>query len=331
MKSVLLINSKKMRKASISRILCILAGFIIFASLSLPLYASDEKSAKTSKSKSVAAKVRKQSNSNSSQSSSGSGLAREWEPSNELKQYKQNYLLLYAHSSQPNDMPTSPNPRNQILVPYTLQDKDIKFQISLKHVLADYQQAGTLWLGYTQLAFWQAYDQSATRPFREIIYEPELIYSFRPNELSILNFGATHQSIGESYPRERSWNRVYVEPGIQFDYGMDQRLIIQMRWWAIIQETSLKDNPDISNYLGYREFNLRYEQDGGWKINVLSRIRSTQLDIAAPLSVWFLQPAVQANVNNADIHFQYFNGYGESMLDYNQSHVTMGIGLSFPL
>jgi outer membrane phospholipase A len=124
---------------------------------------------------------------------------------------------------------------------------------------------------------------------------------------------------------------VYVEPGIQFDNGMDQRLIIQMRWWAIIQETSLKDNPDISNYLGYREFNLRYEQDGGWKINVLSRIRSTQLDIAAPLSVWFLQPAVQANVNNADIHFQYFNGYGESMLDYNQSHVTMGIGVSFPL
>jgi phospholipase A1 len=332
MKSVLIINPKKKSKASIVQIIGLLTAFFILTGLSSPSNAKDEKSAQTNKSKPAPAKARKQSSSSySSQASSGSGLAREWTPSNELKQYKQNYLLPYARSSQPNNLPTSPNPRNQILVPYTLQDKDIKFQISLKHVLADFQQAGTLWLGYTQLAFWQAYDQSSTRPFREIIYEPELIYSFRPNELSIFNFGATHQSIGESNPRERSWNRVYVEPGIQFENGMGQRLIIQIRWWKIIQEPSLQDNPDISEYLGYRELNLRYVQDGGWKVNLVSRIRSTQLDIAAPLSVWFLQPAEHAEGNNANIHLQYFNGYGESLLDYNQSHVTTGIGLSFPL
>ncbi len=311
-----------------------LAIFPILVGLILPAHASDDQTAqaKSAKSKSATTKTRKPARSPySSQGSGGSGLAKEWEPTNEFKQYKQNYVLLYAHSSLPNDMPTSPNPRNQILVPYALDDKDIKFQISLKHLLADNQQAGALWLGYTQLAFWQAYDQSSPRPFREIDYEPEIIYSFRPNDLSILNFGAVHQSIGESYPRERSWNRVYVEPGIQFDYGMDQRLIFQIRWWSIIQEPSLQDNPDISNYLGYRELNLRYVQDGGWKINVLSRIHSTQLDIAAPLAVWFLQPAEQASENNVDIHFQYFNGFGESLLDYNQSHVTLGVGLSFPL
>jgi phospholipase A1 len=332
MKSVQLINLKSIRKVSIGQIVGIMAAFFIFSCLSSHAYASDDKSAKTSKSKSVPAKARKQSSgSYSSRASSGNGLAREWEPSNELKQYKQNYLLPYARSSQPNNSPTSPNPRNQILVPYTLQDKDVKFQISLKHVLADYQQAGALWLGYTQLAFWQAYDQSSTRPFREIIYEPELIYSFRPNDLSVFNLGATHQSLGEAYPRERSWNRVYVEPGIQFDTGMGQRLIVQIRWWKIIQEPSLQDNPDISDYLGNREINLRYVQDGGWKVNVMSRIRSTQLDIAAPLSVWFLQPVELAGGNHADIHLQYFNGYGESLLDYNQSHTTLGIGLSFPL
>jgi phospholipase A1 len=314
------------------QVIGLLTTFFMLAGVSSSSNASDDKSAKTSKSKPASGKVRKQSSSSySSQASNGSGLAKEWAPSNELKQYKQNYILPYARSSQPNNLPTSPNTRSQILVPYTLQDKDVKFQISLKHVLADYQQAGTLWLGYTQLAFWQAYDQSSIRPFREIIYEPELIYSFRPSDLSVLNFGVTHQSIGEAYPRERSWNRVYVEPGIQFDGGIGQRLIIQVRWWSIIQEPTLEDNPDISNYLGYRELNLRYVQDGGWKVNLMSRIRSTQVDIAAPLSVWFLQSAEHIQGNSADIHLQYFNGYGESLLDYNQSHVTLGIGLSFPL
>ena len=238
--------------------------------------------------------------------------------------------MAYSHMSQPDLLPTSPTPANQVTTPYVLQNKEAKFQISLKHILADYQQAGTLWLGYTQLSFWQVYNQTISQPFREIVYEPELIYSLRPNELSIVNFGAVHQSIGQTNPSERSWNRVYIEPGLQFDLGMEDRIIFQIRWWTIIQEPSLNDNPDISNYLGYREINLRYVQDGGWKVNVMSRIRSTQVDIAAPLSVWFLQPAQGASGNNVDFHLQYFNGYGEGLLEYNQSHVTLGAGLSFP-
>ena len=238
--------------------------------------------------------------------------------------------MAFSHTSKPNYLPTSPNPANQVVTPLAIQDKEVKFQISLKHILADYDNAGSLWLGYTQLAFWQAYNQSYAQPFREIIYEPELIYSLRPNELSIFNIGAVHQSIGQSNPSERSWNRVYVEPGIQFSFSGEERLIVQVRWWKIIQENSLNDNPDIGNYLGYRELNLRFVQDGGWKINVMSRIRSTQVDIAAPLSVWFLQSAEGASENNLDIHMQYFNGYGEGLLDYNQSHTTLGIGISFP-
>ena len=333
MKSLRLFKMIRTKRLTIYRLLSIATACLLAMPILATADVDNTKSTKSTKSKTSSGKARKQSGSpysSKSSSSSSSGLAQEWEPSNTLKSYKQNYFLAYSHSSQPNNLPTSPNPAYQVLTPYSLQNKEVKFQISLKHILADYQNAGSLWLGYTQVAFWQAYNQSSSQPFREIDYEPELIYSLKANDNSIFNFGAVHQSIGQSKPSERSWNRVYFEPGLQFDIGAEERLIVQVRWWAIIQEHSLYDNPDIGDYLGYRELNLRYIQDGGWKINVMSRILSTQVDIAAPFSVWLLQPTQGAGGNNVDLHFQYFNGYGEGMLDYNQSHTTLGIGLSFP-
>jgi phospholipase A1 len=328
MKSLPTFKPMNKKQSALFRLLGLLIATVCLVGIQFQALASENKSTTA---KPVKTKARKQSSSShNSHSSNGNGLAKEWGPSNELKSYKQNYMMAYSHNSQPNYLPTSPNPANQVVTPLALQDKEVKFQISLKHILADYDNAGTLWLGYTQLAFWQAYNQSYAQPFREIVYEPELIYSLRPNDLSIFNMGAVHQSIGQSNPSERSWNRVYVEPGIQFNFSGEERLIIQVRWWKIIQEASLNDNPDIGNYLGYRELNLRYVQDGGWKVNVMSRIRSTQVDIAAPLAVWFLQPSEGASGNNLDIHMQYFHGYGEGLLDYNQSHTTMGIGISFP-
>lgn len=260
-------------------------------------------------------------------SSSAHGLAHEWEPLNSVRTYKKNYLLAYAVSSNPNNLPTSPNPLNQVLLPYALDYRNTKFQISFKHDLADFQELGSLWLGYTQLVFWELYNKTNSMPIRETIYEPELIYSLHPTESSILNFGAVHQSNGESNPRSRSWNRIYVQPEIEFDAGAG-RLVVLARWWQRIQEDPLiDDNADIVRYLGYREFELRYIEDGGWEISAISRIRSTQLDIAAPLASWLTLDDSEAHIN---VHLHYFNGYGESLLDYNQGHVTWGVGVSFP-
>lgn len=294
----------------------------IFFAAGMPsqAYAAKAKSSKAFKSASARARV--------VQSSSARGLAREWEPANELKSYKKNYLLLYAYSSQPNNLPTSPNPLAQVLTPYALDNRDIKFQISLKHDIADFQEFGSLWLGYTQLVLWQYYNRSRSQPIRETIYEPELIYSLRPSDFSILNFGAVHQSNGESNPRSRSWNRAYIQPGLEIgDDGW--RMVLLARWWQRIKEPALADdNSDIVNFLGYREFELRYIEDENWEISVISRIHSTQLDIAAPWSSWLLLD--ESYEHNINVHLHYFNGFGESLLDYNQSHVTWGVGVSFP-
>lgn len=265
-----------------------------------------------------------------SSSYSGHGLAREWEPTYEIKQYKQNYILLYALSSAPNNLPTSPNPLNQVLVPYALDNRDMKFQISLKLALADYQEYGALWFAYTQVSFWQFYNKANSQPFRETDYSPELIYSLRPFDGSILNFGLQHESNGESNPRSRSWNRVYIQPGVDlFDFD-GARLSVIVRWWQRFQESPANDdNPDITDFLGYREVEWRFMQDNGWQIKSLTRSKSIQLDIAAPWTSWLMEP--DGDEHPLNIHLQYFSGYGESLLDYNQGHVTWGLGLSLPL
>jgi len=268
------------------------------------------------------------------------GLVEEWAPNNApLNIYKQNYVLVYAKSSAPNYSPSSPNPHNQVLTPMPQDQRDLKFQYSMKHDLADFGRFGSLWFGYTQLSFWQFYDEKNSRPFRENNYEPELIYSVRPNHLftklsinpSIVNIGLLHQSNGQSNPRSRSWNRFYVQPGVEYNYGGDRRLVILARWWKRIPEDlSADDNPDITDYLGNGDLELRYSQNSMWEVSVLARKRSFQLDLSAPWTSWRLLTLASPGKHNTNIHLQYFSGYGESLIDYNQKHDTWGIGLSFP-
>ncbi|MDX8386539.1 MAG: phospholipase A [Gallionella sp.] len=268
------------------------------------------------------------------------GLINEWTPENTLLNvYKLNYLLVFSRSSQTNTTPTSPNPQNQALAASTQEDRDLKFQFSIKHDLADFDTYGSLWFGYTQQSFWQLYDATNSRPFRENNYEPELIYSLRPNDLlpgfslnpAILNVGLVHQSNGQSNPRSRSWNRIYLQPGIERSFGNGKRLILLVRIWQRIKEPAFSDdNPDITDFMGYGDIELRYSLDGKWEATAIARSRSFQLNLAAPWDSIRLLTLAAPGEHNTNIHLQYFSGYGESLIDYNHKHTRWGIGLSFP-
>ena len=260
------------------------------------------------------------------------GIAEEWAPSDEpIRIYKQNYFLVYSHSSQPNNTPTSPNPTNQVPYTYELDNKEVKFQISLKaHLMGENKHA--LWFGYTQLSFWQAYDHAHSAPFRENDYEPELIYSYRPDKLelggvtaSFLNAGWVHQSNGQARPRSRNWNRFYLQAGMERDFGENGKLALMPRWWKMLGGSAAEDdNPDILHHLGHGEFEARYYYRQG-VLSAIARVHSIQLDLALP-APYLLGVLIQ----NANFHLQFFNGDGESLMDYNQRHSTFGFGISMP-
>ncbi len=261
-------------------------------------------------------------------------LAEEWTASNELiRVYKQNYFLFYSHSSQPNNTPTSPNPNNQVPASYSLDNKEMKFQVSIKgHLLGQHRHS--LWFGYTQLSFWQIYDTAHSTPFRENNYEPELIYSYHPEHplrtpgmnSSLLNVGIVHQSNGQALPRSRSWNRIYIQAGLERDFGENGRLTLLPRWWKRLGAGTFleDDNPDILHYLGRGDLEARYYHEQ-FILCALIKRHSLQLDFSIPAP-----KILGMELQNTDLHLQLFDGYGESLIDYNQRHRTIGVGLSMP-
>ena len=261
-------------------------------------------------------------------------LAAEWTPSDELiSVYKQNYFLVYSHSSHPNNTPGSPNPQSQVPYTYSLDNKEMKFQLSIKgHMLGENRH--TLWFGYTQLSFWQIYDSAHSTPFRESDYEPELIYSYRPADKvvwpglrsSFVNTALVHQSNGQTQPRSRGWNRLYIQVGLERELGDGDRIALIPRLWRRIGAGAAADddNPDILTYYGRGDLEARYYHGQDVYLSI-ARIHSLQFDYATPMPKLF---GVQ--IRNTNFHVQLFDGYGESLIDYNQRHATIGFGISMP-
>ena len=100
-----------------------------------------------------------------------------------------------------------------------------------------------------------------------------------------------------------------------------------IRPWLRINESSEDDdNPDITDYLGNGDIQTVYK----WRNNtfsvmlrniLMSGFEKGTVEIAWSFPLWkyrFLKGYVQ-----------YFNGYGESLIDYNVHNNTLGVGLAF--
>ena len=236
--------------------------------------------------------------------------------------YKPNYLLPLTYNSK----------KNETYGP--LESTEVKYQLSFKVPLSDglLGTSGKLDFGYTQLSFWQAYNEKTSGPLRETNYEPELMLSFA-NDARVLGFtnrlvtfGLVHQSNGRDVPESRGWNRIYAN--FVLERG---NFYLKFRpWYRIPEDAKVNpsdpqgdDNPDIEDYLGHGEVTALYVFRGHTlalmhRNNFKSEHRGAlQVDWSLPLH------------NRVRGYIQYFNGYGESLIDYN--HVTRRIGIGFIL
>ncbi len=236
--------------------------------------------------------------------------------------HKQNYILPISYMDDPNDLAWQGVPGVSGKV---LENEEAVFQISIKIPISPngvfYEHDG-FYFGYTVKSYWQVYNSDYSRPFRETNYNPEIFY-FTPTPFKFwggdtaMVVGFEHQSNGRAEPLSRSWDRIYAS----FMWA-DERLAMSFRPWYRIQEDSDDDdNPDISDYMGYFEYKIAYKFDNGYETSGLFRRNFGEGNGAVEIGFSFpLYYKLRGYV-------QYFNGYGDNLLDYNHNLERIGIGI----
>jgi phospholipase A1 len=240
-----------------------------------------------------------------------------------LLPHKPNYIMLSNNMSSPNEAPfEAADPDDD----FHFQPWETKFQISLKLPVARglFNDRADMIVAYTNRSFWQQFNKEGSAPFRESDHEPEAWLSFRNDfELfglknSIIRTGFSHQSNGQSGELSRSWNRLYAD----FILEHDDLYLSFKPWWRIPEDSDNDDNPDIDEYMGNFEFGALYKLDNhSFELMVRNNLNfddnygAIQLGWSFPLT------------DRLRGYVQWFNGYGESLIDYDAHSNSIGFGV----
>ncbi len=212
-----------------------------------------------------------------------------------------------------------------------------KFQFSFKYLLwgdgpgpvLPAEPVHGLYFGYTQRSLWDITGNSS--PFYDTSYMPELIYGYLPPPDHSTGWhwrgvqtAVQHESNGKAGTDSRSLNIVYVKPTVAFDAGAGWEFLFTPKVFFYIG--GLSDNPDLTRYRGYGEYSLTVLKDEV-ALRLLGRLGSRadrgsiEADLTFPLKF-------HSGGFATFIMVQYFDGYGESLLDYRSKSHTVRFGVA---
>lgn len=207
----------------------------------------------------------------------------------------------------------------------TKTNSDVKFQISLAIRLTNATLPWNtfLFLMYTQKTFWNVFENSM--PMRDLNFNPGIGISkpffSKDRYLGKMTLLIEHESNGRDSIQSRSWNRISLSGSAMIcDW-----LMVHAKFWIPIIDGM--NNKDILNYAGIWQtgvqvstFNKRFTwaltlvKRKGWNLNF-----NTILDFS-----WLVNKK-----SNLNLFLQYYNGYGENLLDYNVFHSRLRAGIVF--
>jgi len=235
-----------------------------------------------------------------------------------LHSYKENYFLPVGYRYNSKFISNGMHEGKEEYV-------ETEFQVSVRYDFApNLLGLGEFYsFGYTQRSWWQVYTESAF--FRESNYQPEFFvtiptYKFwRNSYIKGFKLAFIHQSNGRGGDYERSWNRISLSTYFQY-----KNLLTELELWYRLQDSN-DYNPTLIDYIGYGQlrFLLPYKKNL-FKLTLRSSFSykrgCAELTYSYPIR----------EENDIFLYFKTFNGYGESLIDYNHrvNKVSLGIAIS---
>lgn len=224
-----------------------------------------------------------------------------------IQTHKENYVLPLSFKNLTDDEQKNPETKFQFSVKKKILDEIFDYPISINGA-------------YTQISWWQIAAESA--PFRETNYMPEIFFEIPINggiiPLDGFDLGFIHQSNGRDEEESRSWNRVYLQTILNFD-----NLQIVPKAWLRVDRGGPDDNPNIEHYAGHGSLDINYNFGRYYtKISVANNFHLNNTNKGS-VEVNLYIPIIK---DLAYGMIQYFNGYSESMIDYNVKTNRIGLG-----
>ena len=233
-----------------------------------------------------------------------------------VKAYQENYFLPASYRYDSDFIPNGT---------HIATKAEAEFQVSVLYDFAsDLLGLGEVYsFGYTQRSWWQVYAESAF--FRESNYQPEFFvkipsHQFLKNTpLKGFKFAAIHQSNGRGGEYERSWNKLSFSTFFQY-----KNLITELESWYRLPD-AMDYNPDLTNYMGDGQikFMLPYEKHL-FKLSLRSGFSGEK----GAVEFTYSHPLPAREENDLFLFVKTFNGYGESLIDYNHKVNKISIGLA---
>jgi len=205
----------------------------------------------------------------------------------------------------------------------TTTNSDVKFQISIRQRLTKSVLPfnSYLFLFYSQKAFWNVFQNSM--PFYDLNFNPGIGLSklviMKGRLIGKLSLILEHESNGRDKLASRSWNKISLSAAA----FIDPNLMVHAKYWIPIVDG--ENNKDILRYSGIYQAGFQaISTNKRWVFDAtLVKRKGWNLNFNTILELGF-------RINKKDNQFimlQYYNGYGEGLLDYNKYHNRLRVGL----
>ena len=175
-----------------------------------------------------------------------------------------------------------------------------------------------LYFGYTQSSFWDL--TSDSKPFIDTSYKPGFFYQAPGTDWRVggnpvgLAAGYEHESNGKDGDVSRSIDILYVRPSFEFGDTRDFHWTFSPKMYVYAEKS---ENADMPSYRGYGDYRVGYGKNDDWQL-VLNLRKGTKSG-AFSSDVQGTYPLSRLRTGlSGYLMAQYFTGYGETLLHYNQ-------------